>query len=430
MYQNRKIRDFICCTFAIVLSVLSHPEAMSVQAAEIAISCGATGQELTLCEEGVTAWSRKTGHTVKIVSVPNSTTERLSLYQQLLAAQSSDIDVFQIDVIWPSILGAHLRDLTPGLGSASQDHFEAIVANNTVDAKLLAMPWFTDAGLMYYRKDLLEKHQIKLPTTWQELTAAALKIQTEERAAGHDKMWGLVWQGNAYEGLTCNALEWVVSFEGGQIVERDGAISINNAQTAKALTLASSWVGQISPPGVLGYQEEEARGIFQSGNAVFMRNWPYAWALANTEESPVKGKVGVMALPKGGKTGRSAATLGGWQLAVSKYSKSPEVAIDLVKYLTSPVEQKRRALKGSYNPTILQLYQDPEILAANPFFGALYDTFIHATARPSTVTGIKYNQVSKEFWEASYAVLNGSVSAEVSLQQLEKRLKRLKKRGW
>lgn len=402
----------------------------SAQGAELAISCGALGQELTLCEEGAAKWSQKTGHKVTVISTPNSTTERLSLYQQLLAAGSSDIDVFQIDVVWPSILAAHLLDLKADLGAEAEAHFKAIVENNTVDGKLVAMPWFTDAGVLYYRKDLLEKHNQSVPTTWQELTKSAQIIQKAERAAGQDKLWGFVWQGNAYEGLTCDALEWVVSHNGGQIVERDGTISINNPKTEAALTLAASWVGDISPEGVLGYQEEEARGVFQSGNAVFMRNWPYAWSLANSAESPVKGKVGVVALPKGRADGRSAATLGGWQLSVSKYSKSPQEAIDLVKFLTSYQEQKHRAVTGSYNPTIEKLYQDADVLKANPFFGDLYQTFVNATARPSTVSGRKYNQVSKEFWEASYSVLNGSVAPKTALANLERSLKRLKKRGW
>ena len=144
-------------------------------------------------------------------------------------------------------------------------------------------------------------------------------------------MWGFVFQGNAYEGLTCNALEWVESNGGGQIIEPDGTISINNPNAAAAVEMAKGWVGTISPPGVLAYQEEEARGVWQTGNAVFMRNWPYAYSLGNGDDSPIKGKFDVTTLPAGsGEGARSAATLGGWNLAVSKYSEHPEAAIELV----------------------------------------------------------------------------------------------------
>ena len=322
------------------------------KAVEIAISCSALGQEYEICKQGVDAWAKKTGNTAKIVSTPNSATERLALYQQLLAAGAGDIDVFQIDVVWPGILGRHLLDLKPKAQAQLDQHFKTMVENNMVDGKLVAMPWFADAGLLYYRKDLLEKYNRPAPQTWADLTATAQTIQEGERKAGRAEFWGFVWQGRAYEGLTTNALEWVASHGGGTIVDGKGEVTINNPKAMEALKVAAAWVGKITPPGVLNYQEEEARGVFQAGNAVFMRNWPYAWSLSQGADSPVKGKVGIVPLPKGGADGQNAAALGGQLLAVSKYSKNPDVAIDLVMYLTGPEEQKRRAVVGSFNPTI------------------------------------------------------------------------------
>lgn len=404
--------------------------AAEARAVELAISCGAVGQELKLCEEGVRAWGQKTGNTVKVVSTPNSATERLALYQQILAAGSGDIDVFQIDVIWPGILAGQLLDLT---GKVPEDqvkaHFPSIVDNNTVGGKLVALPWFTDAGVLYYRKDLLEKNGLPVPQTWQELSETAKKVQDAERAGGNAKMWGIVYQAKAYEGLTCNGLEWIDSFGGGTIVDAEGKITVDNPQAAEALAWARSTVGTIAPEGVLNYTEEEARGVFQSGNAVFMRNWPYAWPLAQSADSAVKDKVGVAALPKGGAGGKPTGALGGWQLAVSKYSRYPEQAIDLARYLASPEEQKRRAIAGGYNPTIPALYQDQEILTANPFFGSLYETFVNAVARPSKVTGVKYNQVSSEFFNATNAVLSGQQEAPAALAALAKKLDRLSRGG-
>ena len=169
----------------------------------------------------------------------------------------------------------------------------------------------------------------------------------KEREAGNKDMWGFVFQGNAYEGLTCDALEWVKSNGGGQIIEPDGTISINNPQAAAAIDMAKGWVGTISPPGVLAYQEEEARGVWQTGNAVFMRNWPYAYSLGNGDDFAVKGKFDVATLPAGaGEGARSAATLGGWNLAVSKYSKNPDAAIELVKWIASPEMQKLPRAEG------------------------------------------------------------------------------------
>jgi trehalose/maltose transport system substrate-binding protein len=214
------------------------------------------------------------------------------------------------------------------------------------------VPWFTDAGLLYYRKDLLDKYGKQPPQTWQELEATAKEVQEGERGSGGGDIWGYVFQGKAYEGLTCNGLEWIRSFGGGEIVDAEGKITANNEQAAQALTWAAGTVRTIAPEGVLNYSEEESRGVFQSGNAVFMRNWPYAWALAQATDSRIKDKVGVAALPKGGENGQNAGCLGGWQLAVSKYSDSAEAAIDLARYLASRDEQKRRAVEGAFNPTI------------------------------------------------------------------------------
>lgn len=403
--------------------------ACTAQAASIKISCSGVGQELEFCKGSAEAWAKKTGNEVQIVTPPNDASERLALYQQVLSAGSDKIDVLQVDVIWPGLLGSHLIDLKPYSKGVEKEHFEGFIANNTNGGRLVAMPWFANAGLLFYRKDLLRKYLFNPPATWEELALQAKKIQDGERAAGNDKMWGYVWQGRAYEGLTCNALEWVASFGGGAVVETDGKVSIKNPNAVKALQTAASWVGTISPTAVLNYAEEEARGVFQAGNAVFMRNWPYAWSLSQGDDSVIRDKVGVAMLPKGGPGGRNAATLGGESLAVSKYSKHAALAADLVMYMTSAEVQKDRALRGSFNPTIGALYKDVQIRKTNPFMYELYGTFTSAVARPTTVTGARYNQVSNQFWNAAHEVLSGKAKADESLGRLEESLTRLSRGG-
>jgi trehalose/maltose transport system substrate-binding protein len=307
--------------------------------------------------------------------------------------------------------------------------FPILIRNNTVDGRLVALPWWTDAGILYYRKDLLAKHGEAVPETWRQMTDTAREIMTAEHAAGNKDLWGYVWQGKAYEGLTCNALEWLDSFGAGHIVAADGKVDVENPRTLEAMKLPASWVGGISPTGVLNYDEEASRGVFQSGKAVFMRNWPYAWALANSDDSAIKGKVGVTALPKGGPEGKHTGTLGGWNIAVSRYSKHKEKAISLALYLTSKGEQKRRAITASYNPTYPALYKDPAVLKANPFFGKLFATFSNAVARPSAVTGKSYNRVSAEFWRTTHRILSGQQDAESAITALENRLNKIGRRG-
>lgn len=404
--------------------------AASARAETVSIACGAVGKELEVCRGLTEAWAKKTGNEVKVVSTPNSATERLALYQQLLAAGSPDVDVFEIDVIWPGILGTHFIDLAPYSKGAEKDFFPAIIQNDTRDGKLLAMPIYTDAGLMYYRRDLLEKYGEKVPTTWEELTATAAKIQDGERKAGQAGLWGIVFQGKAYEGLTCDALEWVASYGGGTIVAPDGKVTIDNPKAAAALDMAAGWMKGLAPQGVLNYSEEETRGVFQSGNAVFMRNWPYAWPLSQGEGSPVKGKVGVVAIPSGpAPDGRPASTLGGWQLAVSKYSRHQAAAADLVMFMTSKDAEKTWALQGGYFPAIPALYEDKQLADANPFFVELLPSFTSAVARPSTATGGKYNQVSTEFWNAVADVLTGKAGGKDAVTALQAKLNRLSRGG-
>ncbi|MGL6045728.1 MAG: extracellular solute-binding protein, partial [Vogesella sp.] len=160
--------------------------AATAHAAPLKISCGAVGQELELCKQSVAEWSKKTGNDVQVVSTPNDSNERLALYQQILGSGSDKIDVFQIDVVWPGILANHLLDLKPYTNGAEKQHFAGIISNNTIGGRLLAMPWFTDAGVLYYRKDLLEKHKQPVPKTWEELTASAKKIQPDPDCCADD----------------------------------------------------------------------------------------------------------------------------------------------------------------------------------------------------------------------------------------------------
>jgi trehalose/maltose transport system substrate-binding protein len=373
----------------------------------------------------------KTGNHVNVVTMPSSTSDQFGQYKLWLAAQNPDIDVYRTDVIWAPQLASQFIDLTEATKDVAKDHFPAIIQSQTVNGKLVALPVFTDAPALYYRKDLLDKYGAKVPTTWKEMADTAKMIMDKERAAGNKDMWGFVFQGNAYEGLTCDALEWVKSNEGGQIVEPDGKVSINNPKAAEALDMVKGWIGTISPPGVLSYQEEESRGVWQTGNAVFMRNWPYAYSLGNSADSAVKGKFDVTTLPVGPSGKGSAATLGGWNLAVSKYTKHKDAAIALVKFLASTdSEKKYEALQLSHLPTIISLYDDKDIASSQPIIPRWKDIFLNAVPRPSAPTQKKYNEVSKDFWSAVHDTLSGTGSAADNLKKLDGQLKRLKGSDW
>ena len=399
-------------------------------ATEITYVSGADEIGVSEFKEMVRPWEEATGNTVTMVPMPASTTDQFSQYRLWLAAENSDIDVYRTDVIWAPQLAEQFIDLSDAAADVIGDHFPSIIESQTVDGRLVAMPLYTNAPALFYRKDLLEKYDLPLPKTWEELTETAKIIQDGERAEGNADMWGFVWQGNAYEGLTCNALEWVKSYGGGQIVEADGTISVNNPNAIEAINMAKSWVGTISPEGVLAHGSEESRGIWQIGNSVFMRNWSYAYALGNSDDSPIKGKFEVSPLPTGAGSDVSAATLGGWNAAVSKYSKHQEEAISLVKFLASAEVQKVRALNKSQLPTVISLYDDPEIAEAQPIIPRWKSIFLEAVPRPSAPTKANYNEVSSNFWSAVHSSLSGDGSVEENFEILEIDLEDLKGNGW
>lgn len=400
----------------------------SAWAEELFYVSGAVGNALENFKVTVKPWEEATGNTVTLVPMPASTSDQFAQYRLWLAAGTTDIDLYQTDVIWAPQLSDHFVDMTEHAKDLVSQHFPSVIESQTADGKLVALPLFTDAPALYYRTDLLEKYGKQVPTTWEELTATAQEIQDGERAAGANDLWGYVWQGNAYEGLTCDALEWVKSHGGGQIVEADGTISINNENAVKALETAAGWVGTISPEGVLAYQEEEARGVWQTGNAVFMRNWPYAFNLSNGDDSAVKGKFEVAPLPSGGDG--SAATLGGWNVAVSKYSTKQEAAISLALFLSSAEGQKSGALLNGNLPTIVALYDDAEIAEKVPLIPRWKEVFEQAVPRPSAPTKGKYNEVSAKFWSAVHETLSGNGTAAENLEMLELDLDDIKGSGW
>jgi len=389
------------------------------------IILGQDGPAVPWEEAAVKKFSDATGIKVTRTSGPASATERLAQYQQLLAAQASDVDSMMIDVIWPGILATHAVDLSPSIGWQNQKYFDRIVQNNTVNGTLVGIPWYTDAGILYYRTDLLEKHGIEAPpATWTELEQMAQTIQDEQRASNPD-FYGFVWQGAAYEGLTCDALEWQVSNGGGTIIDEDATVTVNNPQVIAALEQAKGWVGTISPKGVTTYQEEDARGVWQAGNAAFMRNWPYAYSNGQAADSAIKDKFDVTLLPKGnGDDATNADCLGGWQIMVSKYSKNQPGAVAWAQYLTSKEVQKSLAIEQSRLPTIVDLYDDADVLKANPFFAKLKDVFLGgAVARPSTVTSDLYNEVSTAYFTAVNEILTGQAAdAAARVQQLAEQL--------
>jgi trehalose/maltose transport system substrate-binding protein len=379
-----------------------------------------TLRDLGMRHGAFSKFTAQTGIQVEYVPGPESTTDRLALYLQTLQRKSSTPDAYLIDVVWPGVLADDLVDLRPYLAEQIKQQLGAEVQNYTVDGKLSAMPASIERGVLYYRTDLLKKYKYSHPPeTWDELEKMAARIQAGERAAGNPDFWGFVWQGAAYEGLTCNALEWQVSQGGGQIIEPDRTISVNNPDAIRAMERARRWVGTISPPSVVEYQEEDTRNAFRSGNAAFRRDWLWTANPAGaTEDSPVSGQVAVAHLPGG--VGGHASTLGGWSLGVSKYSTHPREAAELVRYMTS----REGSTQIWQDNALLQAFPlDPGFIESHPDLAQVADIFtVGAVARPSTITGKQYARVSRAYFSAVHSILTGQQSAGKALEAVQTEL--------
>jgi trehalose/maltose transport system substrate-binding protein len=387
---------------------------------EISFITGTVGGEYEISQKIVDRFMADICPNIKVnvIQRPESTTDTTAWYQQFFEAQSSEIDVYMIDVGTYGTIAENFADLNEYLPEPPTRFFPAVLAAYVSQGRQVALPWFAGSGMLYYRTDLMEKYGLEVPATWDDFAVAAKTIQDGERADGNADFWGFVFQGKAYEGLTCDALEWQVSNGDGTILSADGVIEVNNEPTIEIFDKVASWVGDFVPPEVVTFQEEDARAVWQAGNAAFMRNWGYAWNLGQAEDSVIKDKFLVGPLP-GKEAGMSAATLGGWGLAVSKYSTHPEAAAALVNWLTDLDALKEYYLARAETPVVPELYSDPDLLKAMPFLAFAADILNSATARPVAPAGKQYSQVSELYYTAVNNVLTGNTDAATAMADLE-----------
>jgi multiple sugar transport system substrate-binding protein len=364
--------------------------------------------------------------TVKIeIETGGATSELQRQYlSTVLNAKDAAIDIYLIDIVNPAqYYGAGwLEPLDAYMGKPAdvmKPYLPVYASSNVVDGKIAAMPAFADAMFMYYRKDLLEKHGVKEPQTWDELSAAATKIQ---KAEGNANLQGLSIQGAPIEGAVCTFLlpYWG---QGKDFNDASGKMTLDKTAATKGLT---QWLTMVDA-GVIKKNVAEVKtpdtvNEFKAGQVVFAINWGFAWdRFKDDADSQVKGKVGVMPLPAmaGGK---SATCVGGWQWAVSAFSKNKPAAAALVKHLSSPESSKFLAVEGSLLATYPGVYTDADVTKAVPWFKDAANVVVAGKSRPMSKD---YGQVSDIIRTTTSAVLARTKTPTEGVTEIESRLTRV-----
>jgi trehalose/maltose transport system substrate-binding protein len=371
-------------------------------------------------------FTQQTGIGVKHLPTPETTLDQLDLVRKLLQQASTSPDVDGVDVIWPGVLSEELMDLKPHLATELSSINADFVASYTVKGNLVAVPYHSDIGVLLYRKDLLQRYGYREPPhTWDELERMAARIQEGERARGQKNFWGFTWPGAAGEGLTCNALEWQFSEGGGRIIEADGTISVNNPDAIRSWQRAAHWIGWISPRSVTSLEEWDAvNDFYHAGTSAFFRGWAKSYLLSIRDIPSIQNQIGMANIPAGKSA--QAGTLGGFGLGISRASRHAPEALQLIQFLVHREFKLEKAHSGqesrndqeSYDPTaILRINRNSADNGKQPVSGVV--------ARPSTVAGEKYEQVSRAYIQAVRSVLLGQNRAPEAAASLQQELVRI-----
>jgi len=358
---------------------------------------------------------------VTITELPESADDQRQQMVQNAQVKSDAYTVLNLDVVWTAEFAANRWVVELPKDEFDLDNFlKPAVDTATYVDKLYAVPVYSDGGLLYYRKDLLTKAGVtEAPKTWDEMSAACKKVQ----ALPEGKSLGCyAGQFDKYEGLTCNFSEAVQS-AGGVVVGEDGKPDVNTQEAKDGLNFLVDGVksGEI-PKAAITYQEEPGRRAFQDGQLIFHRQWPYQYALANATDgtSKVAGKFDVAPLP--GKDGPGVSTLGGHNFAISAFAKNKATGLDFIKFFSSEENEKSNLLATSQAPTRANLYDDQELIGKFPYLPALKAAIEGAVPRPKVV---KYGDVTAAIQEAAYGAMNGEMSTDQALSDLQSKLESL-----
>lgn len=393
----------------------------SARGRHLSFSGSALGEEGSLVRAQLARFAAQhPGVDVSIRITPDAANQRHQLYVQWLNAHVPEPDVLQLDIVWTAEFAAAgwIRPFAESAVDAN-DFFPAAVQANRWRGALYAVPWFVDAGLLYWRTDLVAD----APATLDALRDDALRARRERGIAN-----GLVWTGARYEGLVTVFIEYLTAFSG-RVIDDHGSIVVDSPEAVRALTFMRDSLGEegFVPMSVLTWQEEQVRFAFQNGQTAFMRNWPYAWVLLQDDRrSRVAGRIRVAPMPPAAG-GLPSAALGGAQLAINRFTREPELAASLVEFLTAPAQMLERARVASQLPARRSLYDSSELARALPMPIADIRRALDATvARPVTPV---YSELSEILQVHLHRALTSQEEPEAALREAAREIRALLERS-
>ena len=347
----------------------------------------------------------------EIVEAPIDSNQVEDLYTSSFILGNSPYDIIYMDIVWtPKFAAAGwLNDISDRLDpQVAEEYLAGDIDGGMYEDKLYRLPFRSDAGMLYYRQDLLEQAGYEPPETFTELLNISQDLQRQGLAD-----WGYVWQGKQYEGLAAMFVE---------LLQGNGAFWVNPETLEVGLDrpeaiasvefLRQAIVKKISPPGVTTYAEEESRRLFQSGNVAFLRNWPYVYSLASDSDSPIAGKFSIKPMVHAaGKS--SGATQGGWGLGISSSSKHPDAAWEVMEFLSSEASQRQFILETGYVPSREALFNDPQIVGKYDYYPKLLEVVKSSALRPPIA---QYAQASDILQRYLSSAITGKLTPEQAMK--------------
>ena len=345
----------------------------------------------------------------QIVEAPSDSNQVEDLYTSSFLLGNSPFDLVYMDIVWtPKFAAAGwLQDISDRFSQdEAKKYLQGDIAGGMYENKLYRLPFRSDAGMLYYRQDLLDKAGYAPPETFQELLEISQDLQQQGLVE-----WGYVWQGKQYEGLAAMFVE-ILQGSGAFWVDPDTLeVGLDRPQAIEAVEFLRQAISlKVSPPGVTTYAEEETRLLFQNGKAAFLRNWPYVYSLAL--DSPIADKYSIK--PMVHAVGQSSgATLGGWGIGIAKSSKHPDAAWEVIKFLSSEASQREFILATGFVPSRIALFNDSEIVAKYNYYPKLLGVVQSSALRPPIS---QYAQASDILQRYLSAAITGKMTPEKAMQ--------------